>query len=251
MKEIPELYAFVDETKHNMEQEFIDEVARQVKNGKEELYAAIQLLCVDGCEHSWAFRFQQVERMDPSLVNFEIARYYTYESNYCEIRHFLNKPENVTSYYFDFMIWFYFLKGIVFEYNKKLFMKVTEEYNQKKYYFGDKITVDEYYDGMLRQLNDESLRKHGKCLSEEMIKFYNDCREEDKRNEKLGEFDGLVRNPFIRGWAVPITQDIVVVDTPVLTDYCGTTYPSYRVDKTKSLLKVYNGHKYDRPNLDD
>lgn len=49
MKEIPELYAFTDETKYNMEQEFIDEVAKQVKYGKEELYAAIQLLCVDGC----------------------------------------------------------------------------------------------------------------------------------------------------------------------------------------------------------
>ncbi len=198
MKEIPELYAFTDETKHNMEQEFIDEVARQVKYGKEELYAAIQLLCVDGCEHSWAFRFQQVERLDPSLVNFEIAHYYTYGSNYADMRYYINKPKDVEYYYFDFMIWFYFLKGIVFEYNNKLFMKITEEYNQKKYFFGDKITVDEYYDERLRQLNDASLKKYGKNLDEITIKYYNEFREQEKQSEKLGEFNGLVRNPFIR-----------------------------------------------------
>lgn len=250
MKEIPELYAFIDETKYNMEQEFIDEVAKQVKYGKEELYAAIQLLCVDGCEHSWAFRFQQVERLDPSLVDFEIAHYYTYGSNYADIRYYINKPKNTEYYYFDFMIWFYFLKGIVFEYNNKLFMKITEEYNQKKYYFGDKITVDEYFDALLRQRNDECLKKYGKNIDESTIYYYNEMRKYEKQREELGEFNGLVRNPFIRSWAEPITQDIVVIDTPVLTD-CSTTYPSYKVDGKKPLVKVYNGHKYDRPNIED
>lgn len=224
-----------------MEQEFINEVAKQVKYGKEELYAAIQLLCVDGCEHSWVFRFQQVERLDPSLVNFEIAHYYTYESNYADIRHYINKPKNVNYYYFDFMIWFYFLKGIVFEYNNKLFMKITEEYNQKKYYFGDKITVDEYYDIVLKQLNDVALKKYGKNLSENMIKYYNENRKDEKQREELGEFNGLVRNPFLREWAVPITQDIIVIDTPILTD-CMSYHP---YDDEKGKIKVYHGHKYD------
>ncbi len=243
-KKIPELYAFTDETKHNMEQEFIDEVAKQVKYGKEELYAAIQLFCAAGCEHSWAFRFQQVERLDPSLVNFEIAHYYTYGSNYADMQYYINKPKNVEYYYFDFMMWFYFLKGIVFEYNNKLFMKITEEYNQK-YYFGDKITIDEYYDALLKQQNDVSLKKYGKKLDEITIKYYNEFRKEDKQSEERGEFNGLVRNPFLREWVVPITQDIVVIDTPVLTD-CSTTYPPYKVDRKKTLVKVYNGHKYER-----
>lgn len=245
MKRIPELYAFTDETKYNMEQEFIDEVAKQVKYGKEELYAAIQLFCVDGCEHSWAFRFQQVEKLDPSLVNFEIAHYYTYGSNRASIRHYLNKPKNIEYYYFDFMVSFYFLKGIVFEYNNKLFMKITEEYNQKKYYFGDKITIDEYFDALLKQLNDESLKKYGKDLPEDMIYYYNECRKDAKQREELGEFNGFVRNPFIRKWAKPITQDIIVIDTPILTD-CSTT-PPYEVDREKTLVKVYHGHKYESP----
>lgn len=248
-QKIPELYAFTDETKYNMGQEFIDEVAKQVKYGKEELYAAIQLFCVDGCEHSWAFRFQQVERLDPSLVNFEIARYYTYESNYTDIKYYINKPKNITYYYFDFMMWFYFLKGIVFEYNNKLFMKITEEYKQKKYYFGDRITVDEYYDECLRQQNNACLKKYGKGLDEITINYYKEFRKNDKQNEELGEFNGLVRNPFLREYAVPITPDIIVVDTSILTD-CSTTYPPYKVDG-KKLVKVYNGHKYDRPNMED
>ena len=247
MKEIPELYAFTDETKHNMEQEFIDEVAKQVKDGKEELYAAIQLFSVGGCEHSWAFRFQQVERLDPSLVNFEIAHYYTYGSNYTRIQNYINKPTDAWYYYFDFMIWFYFLKGIVFEYNNKLFMKITEEYNQKKYYFGDRITVDEYYDAVLKQNNYEMLRKKGENLPESLIKYYDECRKNDKQSVELGEFNELVRNPFLREYAVPITQDIVVIDTPVLAD-CSTTYPSHY---KKSLVKIYHGHKYESPNIED
>lgn len=243
MTKIPELHAFNDETKHNMSQEFIDEVAKQVKYGKEELYAAIQLLCVNICEHSWAFRFQQVERLDPSLVNFGITHYYTYGSSPHVESHLNYYPDgsghdieshlqNAQDYhYFDFMTWFYFLKGIVFEYNNKLFMKITKEYNQKKYYFGDRITIDEFYDTLI---------KHRKNLSEDMIAFYNELRENDKKREELGELNGFVRNPFIRTWSVPVTNDIVVIDTPSLTD-CSTN-EIYTEDGERRLIKVYNGH---------
>ncbi len=37
-------------------------------------------------------------------------------------------------------------------------MKITEEYNQPKYYFKDKITIDEYYDELLKQLNNAELK---------------------------------------------------------------------------------------------
>lgn len=244
-REIPELYAFTDETKYNMGQEFIDEVARQVKYGKEELYAAIQLFSVAGCEHSWAFRFQQVERLDPNLVKFEIAHYYTYGSNYADMRYYINKPKNADYYYFDFMLWFYFLKGIVFDYNNKLFMKITEEYKQKKYYFGEKVTVDEYYDELMKQLNAASLKKCGKNLDDITTKYYNEFRKEAKQREELGEFHGIVRNPFIREWGEPITQDIIVADTSVLND-CSAIF-SYETEEEKNFVKVYNGHKYERP----
>ncbi len=42
-----------------------------------------------------------------------------------------------------------------------------------------------------------------------------------------------------------ITQDIMVINTPVLTD-CSPTYPLYKVNRKKTLVKVYNGHKYER-----
>lgn len=235
-REILELYAFANELVHDdMEQEFIDEVARQVREGKEELYAAIQLFSTSCSEHSWAFRFQQVEKLAPDLVNFEIAHYYTYGSNWPDFRYYIEKPPTKYAkyYYFDFMVWFYFVKGIVFEYNNKLFMKITEEYNQKKYYFGDKITVDEYYDTMLN--------KYRKDWPDDMKDYINNVRrKEDKQREQFGEISGFVRNPFIREYAIPITRDIIVVETPVLTS-CIDFDPC----DEKEPVKIYHGHKYD------
>lgn len=234
-KEIPELYAFTNEKINNMEQEFIDEVARQLKEGKEQLYAAIQLLNTGGSEHSWAFRFQQVEKIDPNLVNFEIAHYYTYGSNNADIHSFINKPTNEQYSYFDFMVWFYFLKGIIFNYNDLLFMKITEEYNEKKYYFGDKITVDEYIDSLINKY-----RAH---WPSDMKEYLNELIKEEKQKEQLGEIQGYVRNPFLREYAVPITNDIILIETPKLTS-CLNFNPYKETEK----IKVYHGHKYERFN---
>lgn len=234
-KKISELYAFTNEKMHGMEQNFIDEVARQVKERKEQLFAAIQLFDVDGCEHSHAYRFQQVEDIDPKLVNFEIAHYYTYRSNLATMQNYIEKPVDVAYSYFDFMIWFYFVKGIVFDYNGRLFMKIKQEYNEKKYYFGDKISVDEYYDAMLN--------KYRPCLNDEMREFFDNYeRNEAKKKQQLGEISGYVRNPFLREYAIPITSDIVVVETPTLTS-CLKYYPHCEKEK----VKVYHGHKYERP----
>ena len=238
-KKIPELYAFTNEKLHDMEQPFIDEVAKQVIEGKEELYVAIQLFSAYGNEHSWAFRFQQVEKPDHSLVNFEIAHYYTYGSNSADMQDFLNETVNNTYSYFDFMIWFYFLKGIVFNYNNKLFMKIIEEYPKPKYYFGDKITVDEYHDAMINRYKKICSSNMG--IYEEMKDYINFRRKEARQREQLGEISGYVRNPFIREYAIPITNDVVVVETPSLTD-CMAGYPNEK----EGPIKIYHGHKYER-----
>lgn len=107
------------------------------------------------------------------------------------------------------------------------------------------MTVDEYYDGLMKQLNAASLKKCGKNLDDITTKYYNELRKEDNQREALGEFHGIVRNPFIREWGEPITQDIIVADTSVLTD-CSAIL-SYESEEEKTFVKVYNGHKYERP----